>query len=49
MHDWPISRQIAWGIRIPVWYLINGNEDKIWLSFIDKKVFLKGGINQTIS
>jgi valyl-tRNA synthetase len=20
MHDWPISRQIAWGIRIPAWY-----------------------------
>ncbi|MFS8160168.1 MAG: class I tRNA ligase family protein, partial [Candidatus Roizmanbacteria bacterium] len=20
MHDWPISRQIVWGIRIPVWY-----------------------------
>lgn len=37
MHDWPISRQIVWGIRIPVWYKITGNEDKIWLSFIDKK------------
>ena len=44
MHDWPISRQIAWGIRIPVWYLIDGSEDKIWLSFIDKKgVFKRGG------
>ena len=20
MHDWPISRQIVWGIRIPAWY-----------------------------
>ncbi len=20
MHDWPISRQVAWGIRIPAWY-----------------------------
>lgn len=20
MHDWPISRQIVWGIRVPVWY-----------------------------
>lgn len=20
MHDWPISRQVVWGIRIPVWY-----------------------------
>lgn len=23
MHDWPISRQVVWGIRIPVWYPIN--------------------------
>lgn len=23
MHDWPISRQVVWGIRIPVWYLIS--------------------------
>jgi len=22
MHDWPISRQIAWGIRIPAWYKV---------------------------
>lgn len=36
MHDWPISRQIVWGIRIPVWYLVDGNEKKIWLSFIDR-------------
>lgn len=47
MHDWPISRQIAWGIRIPVWYLINGNERKIWLSFIDcKGEFKIGSIGQ---
>ena len=37
MHDWPISRQIAWGIRIPVWYHVTGNEQKIWVSFINKK------------
>lgn len=43
MHDWPISRQIAWGIRIPVWYLIEGNESKIWLSFIDKEGKFKMG------
>ena len=47
MHDWPISRQIAWGIRIPVWYLISGNEGKIWLSFINKKgEYKKGTIKQ---
>jgi valyl-tRNA synthetase len=25
MHDWPISRQIAWGIRIPAWYNLEEN------------------------
>ncbi|MFH0979393.1 MAG: valine--tRNA ligase [Candidatus Roizmanbacteria bacterium] len=47
MHDWPISRQIVWGIRIPVWYLVNNNERKIWISFIDSKgQFQKGTIGQ---
>ncbi|MDO8341361.1 MAG: valine--tRNA ligase, partial [Candidatus Woesebacteria bacterium] len=36
MHDWPISRQIVWGIRIPVWYDIDKNKDII-VSFIDKR------------
>ncbi|GAB4026314.1 MAG: valine--tRNA ligase [Candidatus Microgenomates bacterium] len=27
MHDWPISRQVVWGIRIPVWYMV-GQRDK---------------------
>ncbi|MFH0942726.1 MAG: valine--tRNA ligase [Candidatus Beckwithbacteria bacterium] len=27
MHDWPISRQICWGIRIPVWYSVKDNPD----------------------
>lgn len=47
MRDWPISRQITWGIRIPVWYLVDGNERKIWLSFIDNKgVFNMGTFRQ---
>lgn len=35
MHDWPISRQIVWCIRIPVWYEITESSD-IQVSFIDK-------------
>lgn len=34
MHDWPISRQIAWGIRIPVWYDISNTND-IQITFLD--------------
>lgn len=35
MHDWPISRQIVWGIRIPVWYSVDQNPN-IYVTFIDK-------------
>lgn len=36
MHDWPISRQIVWGIRIPVWYKITSSSD-VYVAFIDTK------------
>jgi valyl-tRNA synthetase len=50
MHDWPISRQITWGIRIPVWYLINGYEKKIWSNFINHKgEFKRGTIKQHLN
>lgn len=35
MHDWPISRQIVWCIRIPVWYEVNDKSD-IQVTFIDR-------------
>jgi valyl-tRNA synthetase len=35
MHDWPISRQIVWGIKIPVWYSVKDNPE-IQVTFIDK-------------
>ena len=35
MHDWPISRQVVWGIRIPVWYDADQSPD-LEVSFIDK-------------
>lgn len=37
LKDWNISRQIVWGIRIPVWYKITGNENNISVSFLDGK------------
>ncbi len=45
MHDWPISRQIVWGIKIPVWYKVDKNSD-LQVSFIDKNRVKKfGNIN----
>lgn len=35
MLDWPISRQVVWGIRIPVWYKIGDNENLI-ITFLSK-------------
>lgn len=35
IRDWPISRQIVWGIRLPVWYDITKHSD-IFVSFLDK-------------
>jgi valyl-tRNA synthetase len=31
MHDWPISRQNVWGIRIPIWYQIDEKQSNIWV------------------
>lgn len=35
VRDWPISRQIVWGHRIPVWYALDQNP-QINLTFIDQ-------------
>lgn len=35
IRDWNISRQIVWGIRIPVWYNAKGHEHQISVSFLD--------------
>ncbi len=35
MHDWPISRQVVWGIRIPAWYDIDKNPN-LMITFLNK-------------
>ncbi len=35
IRDWNISRQIVWGQRIPVWYVLDGNS-QFMVNFIDK-------------
>lgn len=37
IRDWNISRQIVWGIRIPVWYNVKGHEDRVLVSFLDNE------------
>jgi valyl-tRNA synthetase len=44
LHDWNISRQIVWGIRIPVWYEVTGYEKSITVSFITSTKELKQGV-----
>lgn len=34
IRDWPISRQIVWGIRMPVWYSVKENPD-LEVSFLN--------------
>lgn len=45
MHDWPISRQIAWGIRMPVWYSVKDNPN-LYIVFLDKNKKIQKGLLQ---
>jgi valyl-tRNA synthetase len=48
MHDWPISRQVVWGIRIPVWYPVEKNPE-LQISFLDKdKKVVAGKVGELI-
>ena len=43
MHDWPISRQVVWGIRIPAWYDVDKNP-KLMVTFLDKNGESNAGV-----
>lgn len=48
MHDWAISRQNVWGIRIPVWYNVEKNPE-ITVSFLDsEKKVVTGKIGELL-
>ena len=38
MRDWPISRQIVWGIRIPVWYKVGPQTQDVYVWYIDRSM-----------
>lgn len=52
MHDWPISRQVVWGIRIPVWYEIGKGAEanqKIQVTFLNKeKKVISGTVGELL-
>jgi len=49
MRDWPISRQVVWGIRIPVWYQVDQNPS-LQISFLNKKkVTVAGKVGELLS
>jgi valyl-tRNA synthetase len=48
MRDWPISRQVIWGIRIPAWYDIKENPDLVVTFLNNKKEVVTGKIEEII-
>lgn len=48
MHDWPISRQVVWGIRIPVWYSVRENPE-LKITFLNKnKEVVVGNVGELL-
>ena len=43
MHDWPISRQVVWGIRIPVWYDVTKNPN-LHVTFLNSQAVAVEGV-----
>jgi valyl-tRNA synthetase len=49
LHDWNISRQNVWGIRIPVWYEVT-NESWFAVSFLNKdKHLIQGTLKELLN
>jgi valyl-tRNA synthetase len=49
MHDWPISRQVVWGIRIPVWYPVSKNPN-LQVTFLNKdKQVMAGTVGELLN
>ncbi len=42
IKDWPISRQIIWGHRIPAWYVLDGTPQAV-VSFVDQDKQIQSG------
>lgn len=42
MHDWPISRQVVWGIRIPAWYSVKQNPH-LMITFLNSQSKVESG------
>ena len=47
MRDWPISRQIVWGIRIPAWYSVKDNPELL-VTFIKGSERITGKISELL-
>ncbi len=48
LRDWNISRQIVWGIRIPVWYDIDENPDMTVGFLTEEGKFVRGVIKELL-
>jgi valyl-tRNA synthetase len=47
LHDWAISRQNVWGIRIPIWYEVKKDSSDVWVYWLDKnKALNQGSVRQ---
>lgn len=44
LKDWNISRQIVWGIRMPIWYPLADNEAKIHVGFLNSEGHFTQGL-----